>query len=173
MGYWRWFFFGDGTSRPGILKFANLWLFFHALIGILLASAIPVRLDEASKTFLIPLAGIFVGLSFAWGGNAQALLQTTEIEEMTGKHSGGFASYVYTFQTAILVILATLIMWGFAGLDVFDKLWPTPFRPHSYFAVSATLYGLASIAMRECWHVVLGVQMLLLARRAIRERSGK
>ena len=113
---------------------------------------------------MLPLAGIFVGLSFAWGGNAQALLGTPEIRDLTEQHEGGFEEYVYSFQSAILLILLTLVLWGLAGLNIFDNTWPTANNIYSYTITESILFMAASLAIRECWHVVLGAQWFLLAR---------
>jgi hypothetical protein len=79
-----------------------------------------------------------------------------------------------TFETApyILLILIALVGWTVAGLSVFDSFWPTPARTHCYFAARASLFGLSSLALRECWHVVLGAQWMLLVRREIRRSKG-
>lgn len=170
MNFWEWFFWGTG-GQPGFRKFFNRWLMFHIIIGFCLIWIVPVSLESAAKAFLLPLAGIFVGLSFAWGGNAQALLQTEEIESLTEHHPGGFEDYIYTYQAAILVILCTVTVWSLAALELFDARWPTPNRPIAYFLIGNGLYSLASLTLRECWHVVLAAQWMLLARRRIRQKK--
>jgi hypothetical protein len=169
ISYWRWFFRGSG-GRPGAFRYFDVWLFFHLGLGLFLAWIVPSALDEAAKGLLLPVAGVFIGLSFAWGGNAQALLESSEILEMVDKHPGGFEEYIYTFQSAILFLLLTLVLWVFAGLGIFDKVWPSQTMDCSYFAVSSVLYFLASLSIRECWHVILGAQWFLLARHNIRKR---
>lgn len=167
-GFWEWFLtrrWGD----PGIAKFRDRWLFIHLAIGILLAWAVPSSLADAARTVLLPLASVFVGLSFAWAGNAHALLQTTEIEKFSDKHPAGVRNYVFTFLAAILTILVTLVLWGLAGLGLFDKRWPTVNNPQLYFAAGTLLYGFASLTLRECWQVVNGAQLLLITRRDIRD----
>ena len=169
ISFWRWFFRGQGKGHAGLVsKLVNYWLFVHGAVGLALALLVPVSLKDAANSFLLPLAGVFIGLSFAWGGNAQALLQTSEIEDLADHHEEGFESYVYTFQTAILVILTTLTLWGLAGLGIFDLRWPTQKSRVIYSALASVLYSLASLTLRECWHVVLGSQLLLLSRRRIR-----
>jgi hypothetical protein len=150
-------------------KFWDRWLIVHLLIGLSLALVIPVPLAEAAKAVLLPLASVFVGLSFAWAGNAQALLQTTEIEEFTAKHPAGIRNYVFTFLAAILTILVTLVLWGIAGLGFFDKQWPTLIHPKLYFVVATILYAAASVTLRECWQVVIGAQLLLLTRKDVKD----
>jgi len=170
MSYWVWLIRGTG-GRPGIRRFLDWWLIVHAIVAVGLSVVVPVPLQEAAAVFLLPLAGILIGLSFAWAGNAQTLLQTQEIEYFAEHHPGGFAEYVYVYQTAVLLILTTLVLWGLAGAQVFDKTWPTPALPKAYMLVEVVLFGLASVAIRECWHVVLGAQCMLLVRRNIRKKQ--
>lgn len=129
-------------------------------------------LSECANSVLLPLAGAIIGLSFAWAGNAQALLQTSEIEDVADKAPGGLVEYAYVYQTAILLILIALVGWTIAGLSVFDSFWPAPARTRCYFAARASLFGLSSLALRERWHVVLGAQWMLLIRREIKRSKG-
>lgn len=168
MNYWRWLFIGD-KGKPGIYKFWDRWIIAHLLAGITLAWLLPISMKEAASAFLLPLASIFIGLAFAWGGNAQALLQTEEIEELSGYHEGGIENYVYTYQTAILVILVTLVLWGLAGVGIYDSLLAD--YPQVSFAVKIFLFFMASLTLRECWHVVLGSQFLLIARKKIKDKK--
>ena len=101
MNYWIWLIRGSGAG-PGIRRFFDRWILFHILIGILFSWLTPIPLNEAAINLLLPLAGIFIGLSFAWGGNAQALLETEEIKDLTEHHSGGFEEYIYTYQSRSL-----------------------------------------------------------------------
>jgi hypothetical protein len=164
--YWRWLTLGL-IGKPGWKKFLDWWLLGHAAAAFALTHYSGVELKEAATTLMLPLASIFVGLSFAWAGNAQALLQTDEIESLVQKHPDGLHNYIYTFQTAILVILITLVAWGCAGLGIFAGPWfKKPFcdiiRPVDIVAFA--LFFLSSVTLRECWHVVLGSQMFILLR---------
>lgn len=170
-GYWGWLLKGSG-GKPGWCRFLDRWLLLHIAVGLGLAWAVPQTLAQCSNAVLLPLAGIIIGLAFAWAGNAQALMQTSEMEDVADHHDGGFEEYVYVYQTAILVILITLVAWSLAGMSVFDERWPTPSRRIGYFTIKACLLSFSSIALRECWHVVLGAQWMLLTQRQIR-RSAK
>ena len=152
-----------------MLRFWNWWLLVHILIGTALAVLVKADLQTAANTVLLPLAGIFVGLSFAWAGNAQALLQSPEIEEITRHHEGGFAEYVFVFQTAIFTILVALVLWGLAGLGVFDAHLPPVEYPYFYAILKGVLFFVSSLTLRECWHVVLGAQWMLLVRQEIKK----
>lgn len=163
--FWRWLIRGlEGASGLRML-FWSPWTLVHFAIGIGLARLVDFPIHEAAQIFLFPLAGIFIGLSFAWAGNAQALLMEKEIEWLADFHPDGIHTYVYTFQLAILVILVTLVVWGLAALKVFDLI------QQKMFVVETILYFLASLTVRECWHVVLGSQLLILARRTVRSRD--
>jgi hypothetical protein len=171
ISFWRWLVKGSG-GLPGYRRLINRWLVLHGGVGVLMAWVVRVNLQSAANTVLLPLVGILIGLCFAWAGNAQALLQAEEIEEMTEYHKGGFAEYVFTYQAAILAILVTLVVWALAGFQVFDQTWPTEVRVSWYFTVKSLLFALSSLTLRECWHVVLGAQWMLLVQHRIR-RSKK
>ena len=84
---------------------------------------VPVRVNVAATSILLPLAGIFIGLTFAWGGNAVSLMQSEEINKIADYKEGGLQVYAFKFQSAILVLLITMVVWGLAGLEVFETLF--------------------------------------------------
>jgi hypothetical protein len=164
--FWSWFVRGSG-ARPGYTRLVNEWMALHAAVGFFLGVLVSRPLESVAGTALFPLAGILIGLSLAWAGNAQALLQSPEISQLADEHAGGFVEYVFVFQLAVLIILATMVVWGIAGLGVFDDLWPTPLRFAPYLVVKTVLLAMFSMTIRECWQVVMGTQLLLIARRLI------
>lgn len=180
MNFWKWFFQGNTapnskyfeqstTKRPGILAYWDRWLVFHMSVGIILMFIVPVRINEAAKSILLPLSGIFIGLTFAWGGNAISLMQSEEIDMLANYRPGGLKEYVFKFQSAILVLLITMIAWGLAGLNVFE-----PFRgkfplDFAYNAIEVLLYFMISLSLRDCWHVVIGAQSMILLRSAVKK----
>ena len=168
--FWQWLMVGTGNG-PGIKRFIDWWLLLHVSVAGALAYLLPISLKDAATSLLLPVAGIFIGLSFAWGGNAQALLQSEEIENVSKFKDGGFTDYVYVFQSAILLILVTLCLWAVAGLGIFDIVWPISPKLLSYKAVAFVLFFFSSMTLRECWHVVLGAQSLLLVRFQVRKRK--
>src|SRR5690349_15998442 len=97
--FWRWFFRGT-EGKPGWLKYRNRWLIVHVAVGAMMALVLPGSLADAAKSVLLPLVGIFVGMSFAWVGNAQAIIQTAEIDRLAKEQGGGIENYVFTFQSA-------------------------------------------------------------------------
>ena len=168
LNYWFWLLKGSG-GKPGYRRILNKWIIFHLLVGLIVSLLVKVDLSASANTVLLPLVGILVGLSFAWAGNAQAMMQGSEIEKLSQFHEGGFIEYVYIYQTAILTILTTLVFWGLAGLQIFDKQWPTVENPKLFFSVKTFLFTLSSLTIRECWHVVMGAQWMLLTQRQIRK----
>jgi len=171
MQYGRWLLRGTG-GKPGYRRLLNFKYLGDLTIGALVFLLVPMPLQEAGGTVLLPLAGLLIGLSFAWGGNAQALLQTSEIENLSKHHPGGFEEYVYTFQTAILAILITLCAWGLAALGVIDRPSIFEWGYRLYPVVGTLLYSLMSLTLRACWGVVVGAQNLLIARKVIRQETG-
>lgn len=153
---------------PGYRRLFTRWLIADIAVGALLAWAVPQDLQTSANTILLPLAGILVGLSFAWGGNAQALLATQELEEMSKYVAGGFEEWVYAFMLAILLVLSSLTIWGLAGLGVIDRPSPIPWGHRLYPLVKCVYFAIASMTIRECWQVVSISQLLLIARRRIR-----
>lgn len=65
--------------------------------------------------------------------------------------------------------LVTLVFWALAGFRIFDDTWPTTCRQKLYLIVKAILFTLSSLTLRECWHVVLGAQWMLLVQNAIKQ----
>ena len=180
MNFWKWFFQGDtapnskyfeqsATKRPGILAYRDWWLVFHMSVGIILMFIVPVRINEAAKSILLPLAGIFIGLTFAWGGNAVSLMQSEEIDMLANYRSWGLKEYVFKFQSAILVLLITMIAWGLAGLNVFEPLRGKLPLDFAYNAIEVLLYFMISLSLRDCWHVVMGAQSMILLRSAVKK----
>ena len=161
--FWRWFFIA-GETRAGWRRLINRWAVLHLGVGLVLAWMVELDLRSAAGAVLLPLMGVLVGLSFAWAGNAQSLLQTSEIEELSEFRPGGLAEFAFTYQAAILAILGSIVLWGLAGLGVLDRQCFWECTPIAYLAAETVLYALLSLTIRESWHVVHGAQMMLLTR---------
>ncbi len=167
--YWSWFFKGSG-GKAGFKRVFNKWLLFlHLPIGVILALLIKQDIAQSANTVLLPLIGVFIGLSFAWASNAQSLMQTDEIAELSKHHEGGFIEYVYTYQTAILTIIATLVFWALTGLSFFNEHFSS--SKIIFFIIKTFLYLLCSLTIRECWQVVYGSQLLLLSQYRIKSKN--
>ncbi|MEO8138936.1 MAG: hypothetical protein ABI742_04775, partial [Gemmatimonadota bacterium] len=173
LSYWTWFTKGGYGAKAGWRRFNDRWLLGHLVLGAACAMWLPISLSEAARNVLLPLAGIFVGMSFAWVGNAQAILQSTEIDELLKASKYPYEEYVYGFQSAILAILVTLSVWAIAALGYIDLpcAWKCP--GWLYKVAGTFLFALASLTLRECWHVVMGAQLLLISHRTIRKLPRK
>jgi len=66
-----------------------------------------------------------------------------------------------------MILFLTLIVWSLAGLNIFDGTWPQIQSSLVYFGIKSTCFALSSLALRECWHVVLGAQWMLLMRHKV------
>jgi len=170
ISYWDWFLRGSGAD-PGYRRVVNRYLVVCILIGSGLAVAVDYTIAKAASIALLPLAGIFIGVAFAWGSNALSLLQTEELSKIAEKHPGGFPEYVYTHQTAIMVVFVALVGWGLAGLGVIDSYLTVKGNPVAYWVCEVALYALACVALHECWQVVLGVQLMVLVRQRLQHHQ--
>jgi hypothetical protein len=178
MNFWKWFLFGSSEFsndaaglkiKPGIYSYLDRWLIFHLLVGLVLMAIVPVRANVAATSILLPLAGIFIGLTFAWGGNAVSLMQSEEINKIADYREGGLQVYAFKFQAAIFILLLTMIFWGLAGLEVFEILFKEKGTNLFYSVIEVILYFLMSLAIRDCWHVVMGAQSMVLLQRSVRK----
>jgi len=160
--FWNWLLRGI-DSGPGFWRLIDQWLLVHVLVGWALALLVPLSLKDAASVILLPLAGVFIGLTFTWIGNAQVILQEERTKEMAKHADDGYFGLAYTFQLIVLVLLIVLSLWAVAGLGVFDQTWPGLNAHLTYKSVEAILYASASLAVRGCWHAVFGSQFLLLA----------
>jgi hypothetical protein len=119
--FWKWFFFGTG-GLSGWRRLVAPGLIFHVAAGFFGAMFIPANLKEISAAVLLPLASVFVGLTFAWVANVQAVLQSDEVFKLGQYKDGGFEDFVFPFQLGVLIILVCLVVWGLAGLGVFESV---------------------------------------------------
>jgi hypothetical protein len=166
LSFWRWF------VRSGIRRFVDRWLLVHVAVGLLLARYVPERMSDVSRAAFLPLASILIGLAFAWGGNALAVLQTTELRRVASDRSGpGYSSYIFTFQQAILVVLVTLIVWGLLAMGIANSVEILYRSAGAWLLGRATTFALTSLAIRECWHVILGTQSMMIIRHIVQTEN--
>jgi hypothetical protein len=178
MNFWKWFLKGASEfgqekqlqrSKPGIYSYFDIWLICHFAIGAILMFIVPLRINIAATSILLPLAGIFIGLTFAWGGNAVSLMQSDEMNKIADHLPGGLQVYAFKFQSAILILLITMVAWGLAGLGIFESLYSSNDINILYSVIKLILYFLISLALRDCWHVVMGAQSMILLRRSVKK----
>lgn len=167
--FWGWLFRGT-SGKAGYHHLLQSWLVLDVLFGAAMTWINPLNLQETARIFLVPFAGIFVGISVGWAGHAHTVLRTDELEEIANYVDGGMEGIVWEFQLAILALLVTIVLWGLAGLGIFDPAW----RASAYVGISFLLYTGSSLSVRVCWNVVGNAQRLLVTRTRMRkERRGK
>jgi hypothetical protein len=165
--YGTWFLHGTG-AKPGYRTIVNAWFVLHSILSGVLTYFLPIDLSTAASAVLLPLAGVLVGLSIAWAGVAYAVLQSPEIARLAEYNPGGLDDYVFKFETSILALLFALVLWGLAGIQIFDKVTPTDKHFWSYLTVKWVLFTTSSIALRECWQVVHYSHVFLRLQAAIK-----
>lgn len=166
--FWRWLFRGTSgkagyhhlTKRP--------WIILDILVGAAMTYLTPMDFQEAATVFLLPLAGIFVGISVGWAGSAHTVLQTTELEKIANYLDGGMEGIVWEFQLAVLVLLAMIVLWGLAALGVFGLVGSKE-AGLAHCGMSVFLYAGSSLSLRVSWNVVGNAQRLLVTRARMRE----
>jgi len=160
--FWFWFF------KSGFKKIFDRWIILHIIISTLLTWILPVSMIQVSSIAIIPLVSILIGLSFAWVGNAMALLETTEIEQLAKNREGGLKEYLFSYQLSILILLTCIIAWSLIGLRIHEINIFSEVPKICKFLVKIMLFILSCLAIRECWQVVLSTQWLLLSKSKIR-----
>jgi hypothetical protein len=158
--YWKWLLYGG--KKAGFFLIIDKWLFVHAIIALLMIYLLPnTTLKDAGEKVIVPLSGVFVGMTFAWIGNAQAVVNSNGLDALILRSQSSLRDYVYIFLNSALIVLATLIMWGLAALGLHDQKLIIDFK-FGIIVWEFFYYLLTSIAVRECWSVIIGMQSLIL-----------
>lgn len=112
---------------------------------------------DVATRILVPVISILVALTFAWAGNAQAVLRTADFRRVARQHAGGIAEYVYSFQLCILVLLTTISAWSLVALGS-----PIIVAAPEGYILTTLLYAALSLSIRSSWQVVVGANLVLL-----------
>jgi hypothetical protein len=168
LDFWSWF------VSEGLRKWWNRWLLLHVGAGAAITYSVQEKLSYVGATVVVPLAGVLVGLAFAWAGNAMAILQSPEVHQVAESDAASrrYRSYVFTYQMAILAVLVVLVMWGLLAIGVANRWSALYGNAYLRFAGRTAAFAVSSVAIRECWHVVLGAQSMLLMRNLVRNAEG-
>ncbi len=62
-----------------------------------------------------------------------------------------------------------MVAWGLAGLDIFESLYCNSKFNIVYKIIEVILFSLVSLSLRDCWHVVIVAQAMVLYKRSIRK----
>ncbi len=162
LSFWRWF------ARSGVWKVLDWWLPVHLMLGFVLALTVSTSLADVAATAFLPLASILVGLAFAWAGNALAVLQTRELRQVASHpESPGYEAYLFTYQSAVLAVLVTLVAWGLAALGVAEGLGAAKWPPYARLAARSALFAATSYSIRECWQVMVATLQALIVQQTV------
>lgn len=174
--FWKWFFRGTGAGPGWKALVFDVHVPIHVVAAVLLGIYCDKKLSDVAVTALLPLAGVLVGVAFAWATNVQAILQTKEWTSTISRSRYSVSDYVFEYLSAILVIMSTIGIWGLAALGIFDKLLPAgpnPPFPVSYRIIAGVVYFLTSGSMHLCWKVVSAAQIKLVSALRLGELRGE
>jgi len=168
ISFWRWFRKGSG-DKPGYTRVVRWSLAIHFVMGVIIGQCVDKPLWNVSETCLLPTLSILIGLTFAWIGNAQGLLQSKATRELGLRHKGGYIEFVFMYQLAVLVLLATVVVLAFTALQPLPTLNVNEKHPDAYVFLEASFYGLISLAISTVWKTVNGTHYLLRANIVVDE----
>ena len=151
--FWTWLFVGVDNTKPGLRTFWNKWLMLHCCVALFCFWQNIGSLSNIAKAAILPFAGAFLGMTFAWSGNITSLLATEQLSELSDYVEGGISTHIYTVQLSILTVFLTSIFWTLAAIGIISS---------NYW--SLMLYFLSSIAVRECWQMILFAQYMTICR---------
>jgi F0F1-type ATP synthase membrane subunit c/vacuolar-type H+-ATPase subunit K len=142
-------------------------LIVHAIIGFLFALVFREDLSERARSVILPLAGVLVGLTFAWSATAIGIISSKEFRRIMENSRTGIRGTANYFQLAILVVLASTILWSIAGLGPY-KTFPFISLKVAKLATSTFLFAFTSFAVTECWSAINLTRLTLLSYNLVR-----
>jgi len=160
MGFWTWLLRRDSEGDRGIGNIVNRWLIFHLVIACSAAFLVTTDPMELAKGFVIPTAGILIGLAFGWAGRSAGLLHDKDFSKFLLSHGAPAEGYIYSFQLAILVMFAFIALALTISVGGTDLTFGTP---QADDAANRFLLGLVgSCAVREGWGTIYFVNKLTI-----------
>lgn len=163
LSFWHWLFAPGGRRR-----WLNLGLFVHLGIGVGLALVVQQDLADRARSVILPLAGVLVGLTFAWTATAITIVSSKEFRLVMEDSRQGVRGTANYFQLAILTVLASTILWAIAGLGPYNAP-PSIDAAQANLCASVALFGFTSFAVAECWSAVNLTRLTLLAYNTVRQ----
>lgn len=174
----EWLFRGRG-KKAGWRTIVNRSSIIDLFIGTMLAIYVPLTPSKAAEVVILPIVAILIGVSFAWIGNAHVILQSKAIRLLAKEYGGGIPEYLHCYQLTVLIVLATLTLWGFAGLELFEVwnnivfceifVYSNVIIVSALTAAKILLYSMLSKMMRETWSIIGFTQGLAQAQIGINE----
>lgn len=163
--FWKWLWRNERTGRSGLRLLLNYWIFFHALIGIILTCFMTLDPFSFASKALFPAASILIGMAIAWTSRAATVLQDSNFREKVINKNLPLEDYLYSYQLSLLVIIITVIyvsIMAGGGFNFFIYSSSISQNLSSFW-----LYFLLSSAIRECWGVINFSNLLTLLHEKI------
>lgn len=156
LNFKHWFLHGNG-HKPGYTRLLDNRSIIDFCIGIVVVILVSTSLKEAAVAVLFPLTGVLVGVCASWAGPAQEVLTSKEMLPFLKEHQGGICEYFLILQTVVFVMLLSIVMWGLAGIGLFEGLNSPKLdgAKFIYYIISSFLYAILSLSIRTCWEAVL------------------
>jgi hypothetical protein len=167
IGFWSWLICRDVEGDRGISNILNKYLVIHILVAGVLALIANDSATSIAKSIALPGAAILVGLSFAWAGRSANLLQDREFSAFLIENGPPAEGYVYSFQLAILAVIVFILVALALAAGGLNMSLGT--RTTDEFANRFVLFFFGSLALRECWGVILFVNKLTIQYYRFRE----
>lgn len=165
--YWIWVFRGAGDLGPGYRRVVeDRWLFFDLFLATILTFCLDKPFSSVAGAVIVPLCGVFIGISLAWVGSSYSTLDSDELRLMGSFHEGGYREYPFILQTAVLIFLTAIVLWGVVGTGILDPLFRERNTPW-YWGMGVCLFGSVSLCVRTCWKMVLFSHYLLISKERI------
>lgn len=159
--FWFWLIAPE-SARGGRKRWLNWLLVAHGLIGFAFASIFRGNLPECARSVILPLAGVLVGLTFAWSATAIGIINSKEFRRIMVNSRTGVRGTANYYQLAILVALSSTVLWAIAGLGPYET--PSWVALRTARAASATfLFAFTSFAITECWSAINLTRLTLLS----------
>ena len=150
--FWIWFFRGANASRSGIfhiiVSWANLWCALAAAcLGYLTRDSDPQKLAEIA-TF--PLVASTIGVAFSGSVFCLSNMHTNKsIRMLILRGKKGIEYYVFSFQSAMLILLSIIVYCILVRMGVFTSALCFADDFVRFF-----LFFLLGVAIVQFWRIV-------------------
>ncbi|RYH00210.1 MAG: hypothetical protein EON58_01105 [Alphaproteobacteria bacterium] len=166
LGFIEWMVKGVDGQPPGWHNLKPGWP-IHLGVGIGLGLLCGPNICEGASKAMLPLIGALVGLTFAWAGNANALVQTPEFQKIRRTAKIPIQEYMNYYQLAIILLVAVSILWTVVGFGPFG---PSKHSDWINRFASMPLFACTSLAIGEAIGVVNFARYKLIAREIFADR---
>ncbi|MBS1725135.1 MAG: hypothetical protein JST51_00325 [Armatimonadetes bacterium] len=154
----NWFLHGAG-GEPGYKRISLPWLLISIILGFGWQSIYKHPMSVIAQQVILPVGGIFVGLSFAWSGAVQSLVATRELRLAASKTPEGLNIFVGYFQ---FVCLLMFMLFGLLAVVASDSIHLSRFGAPVQNAGRTIVFAFFIYSLVESWHVVDAARRLMI-----------